>query len=160
IPGQAKGQVTIVPKRLGKVNLTVSSNGNTIGSREFGVRGIPAPDIVPRTDRGPVDLKTGISAKTPRLYLQAVPDESFVQFLPDDAKFRVAEAEITLVSGGLGRRTIRQGERINLGPIAAQARKGDQLVIEIKKVQRQNFRGKVEDFPISKSNSFINISLK
>ena len=72
----------------------------------------------------------------------------------------MAEAEITLVSGGLGRRTIRQGERINLGPIAAQARKGDQLVIEIKKVQRQNFRGKVEDFPISKANSFINITLK
>ena len=87
IPGQAKGQVTVVPKRLGKVNLTVASNGNTIGSREFGVRGIPAPDIVPRTDRGPVDMKTGISAKTPRLYLQAAPDESFAQFLPDDAKF-------------------------------------------------------------------------
>ncbi len=160
IAGQTKGQVTIVPKRLGKVTLTVASSGNTIGSREFGVRGIPAPDIVPRTDRGPVDLKTGISAKTPRLYLQAVADQSFAEFLPNDAKFRVAEAEITLVSGGLGRRTIRQGERINLGPIAQQARKGDQLVIEIKKVQRQNFRNQVEDFPISKANSFINISLK
>ena len=160
IPGQATGQVTIVPKKLGKINLGVSSNGNKIGDREFGVRGIPAPDIVPRTDRGPVDMKTGISAKTPRLYLQAVPDQSFAEFLPNDAKFRVAEAEITLVSGGLGRRTIRQGERINLGPIAQQARKGDQLVIEIKKVQRQNFRGQVEDFPISKANSFINITLK
>ena len=160
LAGSEKGQVTIVPKRLGKVTLSVSSNGNTIGSREFGVRGIPAPDIIPRTDRGEVDQKTGISAKTPRLYLQAAPDKSFAEFLPDDAKFRVAEAEITLVSGGLGRRTIRQGERINLGPIAAQARKGDQLVIEIKKVQRQNFRGQVEDFPISKANSFINISLK
>ena len=160
IPGQATGQVTIVPKKLGKIVLGVSSNGNKIGDREFGVRGIPAPDIVPRTDRGPVDLKTGISAKTPRIYLQAVPDKSFLEFLPNDAKFRVAEAEITLVSGGLGRRTIRQGERVNLGPIAQQARKGDQLVIEIKKVQRQNFRGQVEDFPISKANSFINITLK
>lgn len=160
LAGKDRGQVTIVPKRLGKITLTVASGGNTIGSREFGVRGIPAPDIVPRTDRGEVDQKTGISAKTPRLYLQAVPDKSFAEFLPDDAKFKVAQAEITLVSGGLGRNTIRQGDRINLAAISAQARKGDQLVIEIKKVQRQNFRGQVEDFPISKSNSFINISLK
>ncbi len=37
-------------------------------------------------------------------------------------------------------------------------RKGDQLVIEIKKVQRQNFRKQVEDF--KKFQRFINISLK
>ncbi len=160
IRGQATGQVTIIPQRLGKVTLTVASGGNTIGSREFGVRAIPAPDIIPRTDRGEVDMKTGMSAKTPRMYLACQPDKSFAEFLPDDAKFQVAEAEVTLVSGGLGRRSIRQGNRINLSPIAAQARKGDQLVIEIKKVQRQNFRGQVEDFPISKAKSFINISLK
>ena len=160
LAGSEKGQVTIVPKRLGKVTLNVASGGNKIGSREFGVRGIPAPSIVAATDRGEVNQKTGISAKTPRLYLKAVPDKSFAEFLPDDAKFRVSQAEITLVSGGLGRQTIRQGDRINLAPIAAQARKGDQLVIEIKRVQRQNFRGAVEDFPINKANSFINISLK
>ena len=39
-----------------------------------------------------------------------------------------------------------------------QGRKGDQLVIEIKKVQRQNFRKQIEDF--KKFQRFINISLK
>lgn len=155
--GTAKGQVTIVPTSVKEVELKVSSSGNFIGSRSFSVRRIPAPEIKAYTDQGEVNMKTGISAKTPRLYLNAIPDESFQQFLPDDAKFRVAEAQITLVSGGIGRRTITVGQTANLSQLTAQARKGDQLVIEIKKVQRQNFRKDVENF--GNFNRFINISL-
>jgi len=155
--GSSKGQVTIVPTSTKPVVLSVSSSGNLIGTREFAVRGIPAPVVTAYTDKGEVDMKAGISAKTPRLYLRAIPDESFQQFLPDDAKFRVAEAQITLVSGGIGRRTITVGETANLSAITAQARKGDQLSIEITKVQRQNFRKDVEDF--KNYNRFINISL-
>lgn len=160
IPGAETGQVTVIPKRLGKVVLSVASGGNPIGDQEFGVRGIPAPDIISGTDRGEVDLKQGISAKTQRLFLQAKPDKSFAEFLPDDAQFQVSQAEVTLVSGGIGRKVVRGGGRIDLRAIAAQARKGDQLVIEIKKVQRKNFRGEIEDFPISRSASFISIPLK
>ncbi|WP_420316890.1 gliding motility protein GldM [Ekhidna sp.] len=155
IKGSQTGQVTVVP-RSQKVTLTVSSGGNVIGSRDFSVRGIPAPDIKVFTGAGEVNLKEGISARTPELFLRAIPDESFAQFLPNDAKFRVAEAEITLVSGGLGRGSVRAGEKVNLRGM--QGRKGDQLVIEIKKVQRQNFRKQIEDF--KKFQRFINISLK
>ena len=155
IKGSQTGQVTVVP-RAQKVTLTVSSNGNRIGSREFGVRGIPAPEIKVFTNAGEVNLKEGIAYNKSELFLRAIPDESFAQFLPDDAKFRVAEAEVTLVSGGLGRGSVRSGERINLRGM--KGRKGDQLVIEIKKVQRQNFRKQVEDF--KKFQRFINISLK
>ena len=155
IKGSQTGQVTVVP-RAQKVTLTVASNGNTIGSREFSVRGIPAPTIKVYTNAGEVNMKEGISSRTPEIFLQAQPDESFRQFLPDDAKFRVAEAEITLVSGGLGRGSVRAGERVNLRGM--NGRKGDQLVIEIKKVQRQNFRKQTEDF--KKFQRFINISLK
>ncbi|WP_420576896.1 gliding motility protein GldM [Ekhidna sp.] len=155
IKGSQTGQVTVVP-RAQNVTLTVSSGGNVIGSREFSVRSIPAPDIKVFTGAGEVNLKEGIDSGTPELFLRAIPDESFAQFLPDDAKFRVAEAEVTLVSGGLGRGSIRAGEQINLRGM--RGRKGDQLVIEIKKVQRQNFRKQVETFP--KHTRFINISLK
>lgn len=156
IPGSQRGQVTIVPNNLRKVTLNVSSGSNRIGSREFGVRAIPAPDIKVFTSRGEVNLKDGIDARTPELILKAIPDESFAQFLPNDAKFRIAEAEITLVSGGLGRGSTRSGEKVNLRGM--NGRKGDQIVIEIKKVERQNFRRQVEDF--KKFQRFINISLK
>jgi gliding motility-associated protein GldM len=157
VKGSEKGQVTIVPNSLKEVTLNVSSNGALVGSRSFGVRKIPQPTLAAFTDQGEVNMKTGISAKTPRLYLKAIPDESFKQFLPEDALFRIAQAEVTLVSGGIGRATIQVGETINLATIAAQARKGDQLVIEIKKVQRQNFRKEVEDF--GSFQRFINIPL-
>ncbi|MEP0366543.1 MAG: gliding motility protein GldM [Cyclobacteriaceae bacterium] len=155
--GTEKGQVTIVPNSMKEVTLNVSSNGNAVGSRSFAVRRIPQPSIKAYTAQGEVNMKTGISAKSPRLQLRVIPDESFQQFLPDDAKFRIAQAEVTLVSGGIGRVTLPVGEQINLGQIAAQARKGDQLVIEIKRVQRQNFKKDVEDFAVT--TRFINIPL-
>ncbi|MEP1095029.1 MAG: gliding motility protein GldM [Cyclobacteriaceae bacterium] len=157
LKGSERGQVTVVPKSR-KVVLTVSSNGNTIGSREFGVRAIPAPAIKVGTDQGEVNLKDGIPAKTPRLFLIAEPDASFKEFLPDDAKFIVAEAELTLVSGGLGRGSMRAGGQVNLSQINRNARKGDIISIEIKKVQRQNFRKQVEDF--GRFQRFISIPLK
>ncbi len=156
IKGSTPGAVTIVPNAA-KVVLTVRSGGNTIGSREFGVRPIPAPEVKAFTDRGEVNIKAGISAKSPRIYLRPIPEQGFAEFLPDDAKFRVSQAEVTLVSGGIGRQVVRGGERINLAQIAANARKGDQIVIEIKQVQRQNFRGQIEDFP--RFNKFIAIPL-
>lgn len=154
----AKGQVTVVPTSPKEVELKVSSSGNYIGSQKFGVRTIPAPTITPVTSQGPVNLKNGMSARTPRMQLAAIPDESFKQFLPDDAKFRVAEAVVTLVSGGIGRGSINTGADVNLSQVLGNARKGDQLVIEIKKVQRQNFRGEVEDFP--NFNRVITIGLQ
>ena len=157
IKGSTPGAVTIVPNAR-KVVVNVSSGGNPIGVREFAVKPIPAPEIIPYTDNGPVNMKTGISAKQPRLYLQVKPEAGFAEFLPDDSQFQVAQCEVTLVSGGRGMATARAGNRINLGQIAPNARKGDQIVIEIKKVQRKNFKGDVEDFPIT-GNRFINITL-
>jgi gliding motility-associated protein GldM len=155
IKGSAKGLVTVVPKSR-KVTLSVSSAGNPIGSREFGVREIPAPDITPLMGPNkPVDLKAGISSKTPKIYIKPIPDRSFAEFLPKDAKFKITQAEVTLVSGGIGRKTIRVGEEINVGSLGG--RKGDNIVIEIKQVKRQNFRGEVEDFP--KFQRFITIPL-
>ena len=156
IKGSQRGEVTIVPKKR-KVTLSVSNSGTTIGTKEFGVRSIPAPDIKVYTPDGKeVNLKEGIPYNTPELIIKAIPDESFAQFLPNDARFRVGEVEVTLVSGGLGRGSARFGEKINLRNM--QGRKGGQIVIEIKKVERQNFRRQVEDF--KKHTRFINISLR
>lgn len=156
IKGSTKGAVTVVPKSR-KVTLTVSSNGNVVGSRNFGVRAIPAPEVKVFGSNGkPVDLKKGISSRASAIYIKAIPDNSFKEFLPKDARFKVAQAEVTLVSGGIGRGTKRGGEKINLRGM--NARKGDVLVIEIKSVQRKNFRGEVENFP--KFNKYINIPLK
>ena len=152
-------QVTLVPTATDKVTLSVSNGGTYIGSKEFGVRPVPAPEIVFATPQGPINLKTGMSAKTPRMQIGALADENFQQTLPDDAKFRVAEATLTLVSGGLARGSINvSGGVANLASLLANARKGDLLNVEIKLVQRQNFRNQVEPFPVR--TKFYNIPLQ
>ncbi len=146
IPGSERGQVTVVPKSA-KVTLSVSSNGNLIGSQEFSVRRIPAPEIKAFNRNQEINAKVGIPVNTPGIRLVAQPDESFQQFLPKDARFQVAQAEATLVRAGRGGASIRiNGPNVDLRQIASQARSGDNLVIEIKSVKRANFRDEVEDF--------------
>ncbi len=152
-------QVTLVPTSTSTVTLSVSNGGTYIGSKEFGVRPVPQPEIVFASPQGPINMKTGMSSKTPRMQIAAVADENFRQTLPDDAKFRVAEATLTLVSGGLARGSLNvSGGVANLSSLLANARKGDNLNVEIKLVQRQNFRGQVEPFPVR--TQYYNIPLQ
>ena len=145
IKGAMAGTVTIVPTAK-EVILNVSSNGNRIGSRTFGVRPIPAVEIKAFSDRGEVDISKGIPATTSRLSIRAIPDAGFKEFLPDDAKFQVSQIVATLVSGGVGRQSVKGSGSLNLSAIASSARKGDILVLEFKQVKRQNFKGNVENF--------------
>ena len=150
-------QVTLVPTATSTVTLNVSNSGSYIGSKEFGVRPIPQPEIVFMGPQGPVNMKSGMSAKSPRMQINVVPDQTFAQVLPDDARFIVAQAEVTHVSGGLARRSMTVNNQVNLSQLIQNGRKGDVLSVEIKVVQRKNFRGQVEQFPIR--SRFYNIPL-
>ena len=145
LKGSKAGSITIIPKSK-NVDLRVSNAGNFIGSQSFGVRQIPAPEIKARVRGKDIDLKNGIAANTPSFSLDAVADASFAEFLPKDARFQVREAEIILARAGRGVATRRINTRnVNLNQLPGR-RKGDNIVIEIKKVARANFRGEVEDF--------------
>ena len=144
ISGNKPGIVTIVPTAK-KVILSVSSAGSLIGKKVFNVKRIPKPEIVVFVGSRKVGSKPVPAPRS--LTIKAVPDESFEQFLPKDAKFRVVAATITLVRSGVGVRTIRTTKgAVNTAQLAGQARSGDLYVIEIKRVQRRNFVGKIENF--------------
>jgi len=162
IKGSKIGKVTLVPKTIKKFTLSVSNGGNLVGKRTFQVKRIPAPTIAAYRGNRSISPKAGMPAKTARIDLRAVADESFQKFLPKDAKFRVTKGEVTLVRAGNGVRTIQiNGPKINLAALTSQARKGDNLVIEIKKVVRANFKNEIEDFNnIPTSSKFITIPLK
>lgn len=147
VKGSKIGKVKLVPKTVKDFVLSVNNGGNLVGKQSFKVRRIPAPSIEAYNGNRPVNLKTGIPAKTPRLDVKAIPDESFQKFLPNDAKFQVQQGSVTLVRAGNGIKTIPlNGPVINLSSIAASARKGDNLVIEIKRVVRANYKNEIEDF--------------
>ena len=158
--GSKVGQVTLVPKS-GRMTLTVSNGGDVVGSRSFQVRRIPAPSIEVFNRNKAINLKKGIPAKTPRVEIKAIPDESFQKFLPKDARFQVTECEVTLVRAGNGIKSQKfKGPTLNLAGLTSQARRGDVLAIEVKQVMRANFKREFETFNnIPTSSKYINIPL-
>lgn len=161
IPGNKKGFVTVVPNSK-EVKLNVSSNGNLVGTETFKVKSVPRPEIKAFNGSKEVNLKMGETASSLRsLRLDAViSDESFKQNLPNDARYRVVEWEISLAKGSRAKLQRRVSDNTaNLSDFAAQAQAGDRLVIEVKKVQRLNFRNVKLDVPISASSSIITIPL-
>ncbi|MEM7550664.1 MAG: gliding motility protein GldM [Bacteroidota bacterium] len=150
IPGAQKGLVTVVPNKA-EVVLGVSSGGSKLDDIPFKVRRIPKPEIEIRNGGRPIDEKRGMKAPGPRsLQIKAVPDEGFAQFLPKDARYRVSQWEITLARGSRPVAPPKKvtSEQANLSDFAAKAKAGDRIVIEVKKVQRLNFKGQVEEVNI------------
>ena len=146
LAGAKKGMVTVIP-RAAEVTLRVSSNGNSVGNQKFKVRRIPKPEIKAYNRGREINLKSGLRQVPRVLQIRAVPDESFQQFLPKDARFQVSQSEITLVRAGRAVANVRgNGPDVNIGQLAGQARAGDNIVVEVRKVQRANFRNEVEDF--------------
>jgi gliding motility-associated protein GldM len=153
IKGSAKGEVTLVPNSK-EVTLNVSSGGNAIGSQTFQVRPIPKPEIKCVVGGREANEKQGTPITAVRnMQLRAVPDAGFATFLPDDARYRVARYEITLVRGkrpAMQTRTI-SGPTADLSDVVNTAREGDRLYIEVKQVQRMNFQDNTEEVNVTKS---------
>ncbi|WMJ72500.1 gliding motility protein GldM [Cytophagaceae bacterium ABcell3] len=150
IPGSEKGKVTLVPNKA-KVRLNVASNGNPIGHQDFGVRMVPRPELQIWDKGKPVNEKTGVPAPGPRMLVaKAIPDESFKNFLPKDARYRVAQWEAILVRGKrpVGAPQVFTSENGNLATFASQAQPGDRILVEIKKVVRMNFLNELEEVSI------------
>ena len=66
-------------------------------------------------------------------------------FLPKDARYKVTQWEATLVRGKrpVDKQTFTS-EVGNLSSFASQAKPGDRIMIEVKKVMRLNFKGQTE----------------
>ncbi len=161
IEGKKTGSVTVVPNRA-KVDLTVSSGGFNIGTESFSVKQIPKPTIeLFGPGKKPADLRQGEDISRFRaLTINAKPEPSFAEFLPKDARYRVVEAEVTLARGSRPADQMKvTSETANLSGMMSKAKPGDRLVIEVKKVQRMNFRGEIEDVKIPDSEAIKTIFL-
>lgn len=145
IPGSKKGVITVIPK-TSKVHIQVYNQTHLIGTESFMVQDIPTPQISITTNHQPIDLKLGVAAPGPRvLEVKIVPNKYFQDFLPKDARYRVVEWAITLARGTRPIHILETTDSVvDITNIASLAKSGDRLVIEIKKIQRQNFKNQVE----------------
>lgn len=158
IEGKEKGKVTLVPN-ASEVVLNVSNNGNKLGSETFKVKRIPKPEIQALTRGKELNQRQGMPVPGPRsIEIKAIAEPSFAEFLPKDARYRVSQFEITLARGTRPVDSKKvSGEEVDLTSFASKARPGDRLVIEVKEVQRMNFRGNVEK--VSMGDQIITIPL-
>ncbi|OJW72215.1 MAG: gliding motility protein GldM [Candidatus Amoebophilus sp. 36-38] len=145
IPGQGKGLVTLIPNAP-EVKVSVYNNGSFLDIITFKVRTIPRPEIQLTAGGKLINERQGVPAPGPRkLEIRAIPDESFKSFLPKDARYRVAEWEVTLARGS---RPIQikkvTAQEISLTDFASLAQAGDRIVVEIKKVERLNYKDEIE----------------
>ncbi len=148
-PGNKRGVVTVVPNSA-NVSLNVSNSGTLIGTEKFTVNRVPKPEIAAYSGNKELNQKQGESATSLRsLTMRAIADETFKSLLPEDANFRVAEYNVYLARGSRPvAQTKSNGPEVDLRSFAAQAKAGDNLVIEVTKVQRMNFRKEVVDVPM------------
>ncbi|KAB7728776.1 gliding motility protein GldM [Rudanella paleaurantiibacter] len=141
-----KGKVTVVPSAQ-SVAINISNGGNLLGTEKFRVNRVPKPTLEYYVGNSKVDERRGMSASAVRsIRVVAVPDESFKNFNPEDARFRVTGFTVNLARGNrrVGAVTLGSGGG-SIGSLAAEAQPGDRYVIEVEGVQRQNFRGEVSD---------------
>ena len=113
---------------------------------DFKVRAIPKPEIQVTSGGKLLNERQGIPAPGPRkIEIRAVSDEGFKNFLPKDARYRVAEWEVTLARGSRPIKTKRVSKQeVSLSDFAALAKSGDRIVIEVKRVERLNFKDMIE----------------
>jgi len=145
------GKVTSIPTGA-KYDLSVYSNGQFIGTQSFRVKPIPKPDLVLKIGGKMVDEKRGVTKVPSKITLEAEADADFAQFLPKDARYMATSWEVTLARGSRPIETKKfSGKTGNLQSFVSKARKGDRIVVEIKEVQRMNFRNEKEVVKINSS---------
>jgi gliding motility-associated protein GldM len=151
--GSKKGEIYVIPNAK-TVTLKVSSGGNYIGNVDFPVKPVPKPDIQIINNGKPVDLKNGLKAPGPRtLQIKAVPLPDFLASNPKDARYRVTEWTLYLLRGS--RLVLQKDSNTEIADIsnfATQAKPGDRIVVEVKKVVRTNFYDKTEEVKITSQN--------
>lgn len=155
-----RGKITVVPTSA-QVSLNVNNGGNLLGTNEFKVNRVPRPALRVYAGGAEIDERRGMSISSVRtIQVRAIPDESFKNFMPDDANFRVKGFTVRLAQGS---RPI--GSPVSLGPnggsvgsLASEAQPGMRYVIEVEGVERRNFRGEISDVPVAQKIYTINLN--
>lgn len=158
IPGGG-GKVTVVPNSA-QVVLSINNNGFKLKDFPFRVRRVPKPTVYFTNQSGTrLNEKSGEAAASLRVISAvAAADDNFKTTNPKDANYRVSEYEINLARGSkkVGSMVVNGGSA-NITTLAQQAQAGDRYVIEVKRVERRNFKGEIESVDVGQVIATINL---
>ncbi|HMQ01274.1 MAG TPA: GldM family protein, partial [Cyclobacteriaceae bacterium] len=159
--GSKVGQAIVVPSER-ECFVTVSSGGLVIGTEAFTVKNIPKPRYTARIGSAEVNLKDGIRANSlASMRITADAEANFKEEVPNDANYRIRRMEVALVRGTS---PIQQqqfnNENVEIAAWRSQARPGDMLFIDIRTVERRNYKGDAERVDVVGSEGIIQIPIK
>ncbi len=139
--------ITVVPKEA-KVSIRVFDGDKLISTEHFPVRLLPKPEITVFSGTRELPTKESVVEKNilAELMLKAFAEEGMRDALPKDMRYKVHNLNVYLYRGEEKLNEINvQSEQVLLHDFLKDAQKGDKLIIEVKRVQRLNFKGEVED---------------
>jgi len=154
---QKNNEVLIIPKSK-TVSLTVTNAGAKIGTEKFNVRLVPKPTIEVHGRNGVIDQKRGVTGSPRSLTIKVIPDPSFAEFLPRDARYAVTSWEAILVRGKkpAGRKTFTSATgAVNF----SNAKAGDRILVEVKGVVRRTYNGGTEQVFSKGKTELFNIPI-
>ena len=153
-----KGKITVVPSSA-QVNLNISNSGSLLGTERFRVNRVPKPTLEFYVGGTKVGDPRGVPVGQARsVRVLALSDESFKNYSPDDANFRVTGISVILARGTRKVGQVNLGAAGgSLGSMAADIQPGDRLSITVDGVQRRNFKGDISD--VSIGNPMQNVPL-
>ncbi|TAH22451.1 MAG: hypothetical protein EAZ08_00815 [Cytophagales bacterium] len=148
ILGSRKGNVTLVPNAA-KAMLSIFYNDTLVGTEAFPVRLLPKPEVALFVGNStqPHDSKIAVSkADLDKIRCTAFADKSMTEAIPKDTQYRVSYAEVALArQKQMVTNVLKSTEEvIMLEDMMKLAEAGDRLIIEVKKVERLNYRGEWE----------------
>ncbi|WP_020530843.1 gliding motility protein GldM [Flexithrix dorotheae] len=142
--GNQPGKVTVIPKSK-SVEVMVKNNGVEIGKQQFRVKPIPLPTLKIFNGNRPIDPVKG-GALPRRIKAVAIPDADFKEFNPRDARYKVTDWELMIVRNNRNVFSDRfSNDEVNLRKFHEKAKTGDQLVMQIHKVERLNYKSDREE---------------
>lgn len=146
--GTQKGQIVVDPSQR-EVSIAVASAGLPIGTREFQAKPVPLPRLDVRPNGQPYDANNGLDEKPSNLVLFLAPEPDFQERYPEDARFLVSKATISLARGKTRKRSIAiesPATRVDLSPLISQMQSGDRIVVFVEEIVRLNYKD--EQLPI------------
>ncbi|TAE31961.1 MAG: gliding motility protein GldM [Cytophagales bacterium] len=144
-----RGKITVVPSAA-NVALNISNSGNLLGTERFRVNRVPRPTLRYIVGGSEANNPRGVVVSSARsVRVDAVSDESFKNYAPNDANFRVTGISVTLARGTKRVQAVELGPNGgSLGAMAAEMAPGDRLIIQVNGVQRRNFKGDISEVPM------------
>ena len=156
-----KGLITVIPSAK-KVSLKITNNGDFIGTETFNVRPVPNPELAVISRGKKISLKNGLKQCPRSISIRAIADETFKSFLPKEANYKITEWEVTLSRNNKprpGGKIRFRGQNANISKLAAIAKPGDLLFVEVMKVERKNFKGESDPVNLSPSDRYFSIPI-